>query len=117
MDDLTINYNNRIALRHGKRMPGPGDLEEFELGARYDEETDSIQLYIGTAGGDITQLLTASSQGSGQFLPISGGTLSGNLTVNGVLDLNNRIVLDADSYGTRLPTTNLVQGRIFFLKE
>lgn len=45
----------------------------------------------------------------------SGLTVGGALTQNGPLNINNKIILDSDSYGDELPAT-AEAGRLFFLK-
>ena len=56
-------------------------------------------------------------------LSSKGGRVDGNLgvagaaTVDGVLTTNGLILLSSATYGTKLPTTDLVDGRFFVLLE
>ena len=44
----------------------------------------------------------------------SGGTVSGNTTINGKLTLGNVLVLSSESYGYGDPPTNAVEGQLYF---
>ncbi len=46
-----------------------------------------------------------------------GLTVGGGATVSGGLTARGKVVLDADAYGTKLPTADLVEGRLFILLE
>ena len=43
----------------------------------------------------------------------SGGTISGNATVNGTSTFKGKIILSSESYGTELPATG-TEGQLFF---
>lgn len=49
-------------------------------------------------------------------MPKSGGTFTGAVSFSGSASFTNLIVLNANSYGTSLPTSYLSAGRLFFKK-
>ena len=50
-------------------------------------------------------------------LPMAGGTVTGPLTMGDITTMNSRVrLVGSSTYGTVLPTADLVVGRIFFLK-
>ena len=49
-------------------------------------------------------------------MPKSGGTFTGAVSFSGAASFTNLIVLNANSYGTSLPTSYLSAGRLFFKK-
>lgn len=63
---------NRLQLRHGSTVPTTSNLLSYELGW---DETHHI-LYINN-NGTIKKV-----GGEGSFLPLTGGTLSGNVTIS-----------------------------------
>ena len=97
---------NTIQIK--RRTSGSGtlaSLQEGELGVDF---TDSNKLYVGTSGGN--QLLNPSASTS--YLPLAGGTLSGNLTVQGDTYVHNNkklYVLDANGHKS-LQITNHSSG-------
>lgn len=44
-------------------------------------------------------------------------TFTGTNTFNNTTTFNNAIILDTDSYGSTKPTTNNVEGRLFFIED
>lgn len=53
---------------------------------------------------------TSSHDHNSTYLSLSGGSISGALTLNGSL------ILNSSTYGTAFPTTGLTKGQIFFKK-
>ncbi len=85
---------NRLIIRHGNSAPTTTDLLPYELG------WDGSILYI-NSNGTITAL-----GGAGAYLPITGGTLTGNLSVTGSASFSNTPTVNGTSIAltTDLPT-------------
>lgn len=104
---------NRFKIRRGSSIPSTANLESFELGY----VTGSGRLYInanGTmrqVGGTVSQAAVSSSSthdqiptalavynyGNGAFLKLTGGTISGNVTIAGTLLMNDLIRFGTDA--------------------
>lgn len=89
-----------------------------ELATRLTERlaaSESIEALGGVSnkgGGIDGNLGVAGALTAGDGLSVGGGaTVSGGLTAKG------KVVLNAGAYGTALPTTDLVEGRLFILLE
>ncbi len=89
---------NRIQIRHGSGAPQ--NSISYELGW---DTTNSI-LYINNGTSDV-------EIGSGRFLPLTGGTLAGNLTVNGSLTVTQNAQINGSLWaGTSTDTVERVLG-------
>ena len=84
---------NRIKIRHGNSGPQTTDLLPYELG------WNGTALYINDNN-------TIKRIGDGVYLPLTGGTLTGNLSVTGSVSFSNTPTVNGTSIAltTDLPT-------------
>ena len=67
--------------------------------------------------GVVEGVANAAQNTANAALPMAGGTVTGPLTMGDVTTMNSRVrLVGSSTYGTVLPTADLVVGRIFFLK-
>lgn len=91
----------------------PLTQEELNAGGNiYECELCRVRLADSVIAEIISYLGPSASSGS---LPISGGTITGDLSIDGILTMGTT-KLNADSYGDELPATG-TEGQLFFLKE
>lgn len=110
--------SNVIQIKHGANKPKDGILAPYELGYAINEGA----LYIGDNVSNTISL---------NYLPLSGGTISGAVTFqqgatfnqgisvsqasdfNGQTKFNNILIVDSNSFGPTLPSSGVI-GQLFF---
>src|SRR5215469_2279458 len=102
----TIRIKRRAA---GGAAGAPASLSASELA--YNEQDDTFWYGKGNSAGNATSIVAVG--GSGSFLPLSGGTLSGGLSFGslvapgGAQDLSRHIALFSTNYGFNITSATL----------